>query len=50
MKVYKAVEVYIIPQSALRHVHTLFQSDYSIDCYTVLPLSNSSTFSFKVTQ
>jgi len=50
MEVHKAVEVFIIPQSALRHIHNIFQSDYSTDCYIVLPLSNCSTFSFKVTQ
>ena len=34
------------PQSVLREVHGLFQSEFSIQCDLVLPLAISSIFSF----
>jgi len=36
--------IIIITLSALRHVHSLFQSEFSTDWDLVLPLSISSSF------
>jgi short-subunit dehydrogenase len=38
--------VHFILQSAVRQVRSLFQSEFSIECDLVLPLSIYSTFSF----
>jgi hypothetical protein len=36
-----------IPQSVLRQVHSLFQSQFSTQCDLVLPVSTSSVLSFR---